>query len=239
MLFLTPDWTVPEAIRAAVTCRVGGVSGGHFESWNLAGHVGDNPAAVKRNRELLGKRLRLPSEPAWLNQVHGTQVANLDDGLANHEADASFTARPGVVCAVLTADCLPILLTDGCIVAAIHAGWRGLLNGVLDNALMAPPWQQPPQVWLGPAIGPDAFEVGPEVYRRFVERSACFEAGFHQRRQRIFGDLYRLAAIVLEKYGITTINGGNFCTFSQPELFYSHRRDGICGRMATVIWRQG
>lgn len=237
---LAPDWPAPAGIHAVVTLRHGGVSQGPYASWNLAAHVGDDPAAVSRNRKLLYKRLHLPAEPVWLHQVHGNQVRRVDSvDSVLHEADASFTSQADVVCAVLTADCLPVLLTDGETVAAVHAGWRGILAGIIENAINLPPWKQSPLVWLGPAIGSEAFEVGGEVQKAFLDRSGDFAPAFQQSGQRFYADIYLLAKIVLNRLGVDTVFGGDFCTYSHPEDFFSYRRDGICGRMATLIWRSG
>ncbi|MBN2699909.1 MAG: peptidoglycan editing factor PgeF [Methylothermaceae bacterium] len=152
-------------------------------------------------------------------------------------ADAVFTSRPNIVLAVLTADCLPILLTDGITCAAVHAGWRGLLAGIVDNALTVPPWRHPPMAWLGPAIGPEAFEVGAEVKDAFLNRRPDFAAAFRPTGEKYLADLYLLARLILQSHGVEAIYGGHFCTHGDRQRFYSHRRDGVCGRMASLIWR--
>ncbi len=244
MDWLLPDWPAPPHIHAATTLRGGGVSQGSFRSWNLASHVGDDPHAVAQNRALLQRRLDLPADPVWLHQVHGDRVIEIPSHCKEvsssnwpPEADAAFTTFPETVCAVLTADCLPILLTDGQTVAAIHGGWRGLLQGILDHAMTEPPWQGPPMAWLGPAIGPQAFEVGGEVKEAFISRSLSFAKAFKPSGGRYLADLYLIAKIILNRYQVTTIHGGNFCTYSDPTRFYSYRREGVCGRMATLVWR--
>jgi YfiH family protein len=235
--WLIPDWPAPANVRAACTTRRGGSSQGAFAALNLAAHVGDDPEAVARNRAELRAVLELPSEPVWLEQVHGTEV--IDAGRpAPRRADASFTGVPGVVCAVLTADCLPVLLCDsaGSCVAAVHAGWRGLAAGVLENAVAA---LDVPDLmaWLGPAIGPQAFEVGAEVRQAFVaphpESAPAFTAGEEGKWR---ADLYQLARFALRRAGVNDVYGGGWCTHGDPERFYSYRRDGVTGRMASVIW---
>lgn len=237
MNLIVPDWPAPCTVRAAVTLRTGGVSKGPYASWNLAAHVGDDPKAVARNRQILQERSDLPAEPVWLGQVHGNRIIDAAQ-YAVHPltADASFTSQPGVVCAVLTADCLPILLTDGHTVAAVHAGWRGILAGIIDNALDLPPWRKPPLAWLGPAIGPRAFEVGPEVKDAFLARCPDFAAAFQTRGDRHLADIYHLARLILGSHGVRSIHGGQFCTYSDQDRFFSYRRNGVCGRMATLIW---
>lgn len=238
MSLIFPDWPAPKIVRAAVTLRTGGVSRGPYASWNLATHVGDDTDAVACNRQILRQRLDLPSEPVWLKQVHGNRVIRAD---APHpcppHADGSFTSSPNVVCSVLTADCLPILLTDGNTVAAIHAGWRGLLAGIIAQALTVPSWQNPPMAWLGPAIGPEAFEVGAEVRTAYLALDPQLAAAFYPHGERYLADIYQLARILLKQHGVSAIYGGGFCTCRDRDRFFSHRRDGVCGRMATLIWR--
>lgn len=235
-----PDWPAPTRVMAVTTTRQGGVSAAPFDTLNLAAHVGDRPDAVGQNRALLRQRLRLPAEPVWLEQVHGRTVAACEGAARPPTADAGYARTAGVVCAVLTADCLPVLFCDreGTRVAAAHAGWRGLAGGVLEStveALAVAPGQL--LVWLGPAIGPQAFEVGAEVRRAFVEQHAeAGDAFVTQTNGRWLGDLYRLARIRLRALGVNAVYGGEFCTFSDPERFFSYRRDQVTGRMATLIW---
>jgi YfiH family protein len=235
-----PDWPAPGTVKAVTTTREGGVSAAPFDAFNLADHVGDRAEAVQHNRDLLRRRLRLPAEPVWLEQVHGCSVAACGSAGPRPMADASYADRAGSVCAVLTADCLPVLFCDrqGTRVAAAHAGWRGLAGGVLEStveALAVAPGQL--LVWLGPAIGPQAFEVGAEVRRAFVEQHAeAGDAFVAQTNGRWLGDLYRLARIRLRALGVNAVYGGEFCTFSDPERFFSYRRDQVTGRMATLIW---
>jgi len=239
MEILRPDWEAPAAVGAAATTRSGGVSEGSFASLNLGAHVGDDPAAVAENRRRLTEALDLPGEPAWLAQVHGTRVVAARPGGTPAEADAAVTREPGVVCAVLTADCLPVLLASrrGDEVAAVHAGWRGLANGVVAAALQA--METAPAellAWLGPAIAQPAFEVGSEVRERFVERDVVNAAFFAPNdRGRWQADLAGLARRELEAAGVT-VSGGGFCTHDETERFFSYRRDGDCGRQATLVW---
>lgn len=239
MELLRPDWDAPAAIAAVSTTRAGGVSAGPYASLNLGDHVGDDLAAVAENRRRLAEALDLPDEPVWLAQVHGTKVVEARPGAAPAEADAAISREPGVVCAVLTADCLPVLLASrgGDEVAAVHAGWRGLADGILDAALDA--MSTPPAellAWLGPAIAQPAFEVGGEVRERFIGRDPVNAAFFAPNdRDRWQADLAGLARRELEAAG-ATVSGGDFCTHDEAERFFSHRRDGKCGRHVTLIW---
>ncbi len=237
--FVMPDWPAPPAVRAVMTTRAGGVSGGPFASLNLAAHVGDDAAAVAENRRRLRAMLRLPSEPAWLPQVHGREVVQLP-GAMPEAADAAVTREPGIVCAVLVADCLPVLLAgcEGDRVGVAHAGWRGLAAGVIE-ATVAALGGDPARLvaWLGPAIGPAAFEVGDEVRAAFIAGDAG--AADHFRRGhagRWLADLPALARRRLAACGVAGVHGGGDCTVADAERFYSYRRDGITGRMAALIW---
>ena len=238
-LGFTPDWPAPDRVRALVTERPGGVSEGRYAALNLATHVGDAPATVAANRALL--RAELPSEPGWLEQVHGSAVLDLDrQGSTLPPADAAVTGRAGTVCAVLTADCLPVLLCDraGRRVGAAHAGWRGLLLGVLPAAVAALDCD-PGDVlaWLGPAIGPRSYEVGADVRDPYVAANANAAQHFAPNaRGRWQADLYGLARASLNAAGVQAIFGGGFCTFAESARFFSHRREAPCGRMATLIW---
>ncbi|HLO62579.1 MAG TPA: peptidoglycan editing factor PgeF [Azonexus sp.] len=235
---LLPDWPAPANVRALQTLRTGGCSPAPWNSLNLGDHVGDDPTRVAANRGSL--RERLPAEPLWLNQVHGTTVVDAASATQRVAADAAFSRRPGAVCAVMTADCLPVLFCDraGTVVAAAHAGWRGLLDGVLENTVAA---MQVPAgellAWLGPAIGPERFEVGDEVRAAFVAKdagaAACFVA---QADGKWLADIYGLARQRLVGLGVAHISGGNVCTVSDAEHYFSYRRDGVTGRMATLIW---
>jgi YfiH family protein len=236
---IEPDWPSPPGIRAVSTERGGGVSCGPYASLNLGGHVGDKPEQVAANRRALIRMLGLPSEPCWLEQVHGTRVVDLDHEPAG-VADAAVSSTPGRVCVVMTADCLPVLLAcrDGGRVGAAHAGWRGLLAGVLPAAV-ARMGVVPESImaWLGPAIGPVSYEVGADVHDAFVARNpaaeGCFSAG---RAGHWYADLYGLARSSLAAAGVTAVYGGTHCTYAEPDRFFSHRRQAPCGRMATLIW---
>ena len=242
---IRPDWPAPEAVQALTTTRRGGISAGHWASLNLADHVGDEPLAVQENRRYLRKVLDLPAEPAWLQQVHGNSVVEIEavsvgSLLELPKADASVVRAPGQVSVVLTADCLPVLFCDraGSCVAAAHAGWRGLATGVLESTVQmmgVAPGEL--LVWLGPAIGPQAFEVGDEVRRAFVEQHPqTVEAFTRSTRQRWLADLYQLARMRLSAAGVQAVYGGDLCTFTEADLFYSYRRDAVTGRMASLIW---
>lgn len=234
---LTPDWPAPASVRACVTTRQGGVSLPPFDTFNLGDHVGDDPAAVAQNRLRLSGEFDI--QPAWLKQVHGLAVADADPSRVV-EADASWTNRPGIACTVMTADCLPVLFCDqaGTQVAAAHAGWRGLAGGVLEatlDRLNVPPAQV--LVWLGPAIGPQAFEVGLEVRDAFSavhpEAARAFVDG--ERPGKLMADIYALARIRLAARGVTAVYGGGLCTVSD-ERFFSYRRTPQGGRFASLVW---
>lgn len=237
--FLLPDWPAPANVRSLFTTRVGGFSASPFDGFNLGDHVGDDPAAVARNRALLEERL--PARPCWLKQVHGTRV--VDAGSARgEEADASVALRSGEVCVVMVADCLPVLFCDarGSRVAAAHAGWRGLAGGVLESTIAALGCPAADlMAWLGPAIGPEAFEVGPEVRETFLAHSpraaSAFRAG---EGDRCYADLFTLARLRLEALGLApaAIHGGGLSTVADPRRFYSFRRERETGRMAALIW---
>jgi YfiH family protein len=238
--WLVPDWPAPASVRAVTTTRQGGVSQGCYASMNPADHVDDDPVAVMANRKYLQQVLDLPGQPVWLQQVHGTTVVNAATAGTSPAADAAYSLEAGVVCAVLTADCLPVLLSDtaGQCVAAIHAGWRGLVAGVIEQAARAT--GRPGNTllaWLGPAIGPSAFQVGEEVRDSFMAHDQAAAGAFRQGTDgRWFADLYQLARQRLVDCGVTAVYGGKYCSFTDPERFYSYRRDGVTGRMATLIW---
>ena len=236
--WLIPDWPAPANVRACVSTRAGGVSQAPFDSFNLGDHVGDEPAAVAENRRRLEQAQGC--RPAWLSQVHGIEVVEADPSRVA-TADASWSATPGIACAVLTADCLPALFCDraGTRVAAAHAGWRGLAGGVLEATLdrLAVPAAEM-LVWLGPAIGPQAFEVGPEVREAFMADHAEAAAAFvpSVNAGRYMADIYQLARIRLAARGVTAVYGGGLCTFSDTERFYSYRRNPRTGRQASLVW---
>ena len=261
---LIPDWPAPENVRALQTTRHGGVSTAPYNSLNLGDHVGDHELVVVRNRMLL--RALLPSEPVWLQQVHGTVVVDAAQADCLPVADACVSAHPGAVCVVMTADCLPVLLCDesGSIVAAAQAGWRGLCAGVLEQTIRA--MNVPTErlmAWLGPAMGPQAFEVGEEVRAAFVAQQPQAAAAFvpsprlfpassegisslsvasksgalaFEGGQKYLADIYQLARLRLQAQGVTRIYGGGLCTYTDATRFFSYRRDGLTGRMGTFIW---
>jgi YfiH family protein len=240
--WLAPDWPVPPGVRVISTLRGGGVSHGRYASLNLGDHVEDDAARVADNRRQLRSAARLPAEPDWLEQVHGVAVADLDQPMVSKTADAAVTRQVGRVCAILTADCLPMILAarSGESVAAAHAGWRGLAAGVIESTVRALglPGEQL-QAWLGPAIGPKNFEVGTEVREALVAGDAAAESAFRPNaRGRFMADLGLLAKQRLERLGVHRIYGGGDCTYADPKRFFSHRRDGLTGRQATLIWRE-
>lgn len=239
-----PEWPAPPGVRALATGRAGGVSVGRYASLNLAAHVGDAPAAVSENRARLRTAAALPAEPGWLEQVHGTRVLDLDAWGAGGAgpADAAITRQMGRVCAILSADCLPVLLAarSGTAVGAAHAGWRGLAAGVIEatvRALAVPPASL--IAWLGPAISPEHFEVGPEVRAAFLAVDPEAATAFVENaRGRYQADLYRLARLRLERAGVSAVFGVQACTFADANRYFSHRREGPTGRQATLIWRE-
>lgn len=238
--WITPDWPAPPRVRALSTTRDGGVSRPPYESLNLSDGVGDSPEAVHANCDRLLVEAGLPRVPVWLRQVHGTGVVYAGEVDAVPEADAVWTDAPGFACAVLTADCLPVLLCDrsGTSVAAVHAGWRGLAAGVIERTIDAMHIDGADLLaWLGPAIGPGAFEVGAEVREAFLRTDPGATEAFSEGREgHWMADLYRLARRRLNGRGVRDICGGGFCTYGDAEQFYSYRRDGVTGRMATLIW---
>ncbi len=235
--FILPDWPAPSGVRALSTTRRGGVSIAPWQSFNLASHVGDDPQAVAANRALL--RRELPAEPVWLEQVHGIRCVDSALTSMDRKADASFTRQRGIVCAVLTADCLPVLLCDdrATVVGIAHAGWRGLAAGVIEETVAA--MREPGRhllAWLGPAIGPQAFEVGGEVRDLFVAGDRRAENAFAAANGKWMCDIHRLARLRLDALGIERVSATDRCTVGDEESFYSYRRDGVTGRMASLIW---
>ena len=237
MNWLTPDWPAPASVRACVTTREGGVSEAPFDSLNLGDHVDDRLEAVAENRRRLTDHFSI--KPAWLQQVHGIAVAQADPGLVA-TADASWTATPGIACAAMTADCLPALFCNraGTRVAAAHAGWRGLAAGVLEatlDTLDVP--AEDVLVWLGPAIGPKAFEVGPEVREVFINQLPEAAEAFvpSDNAGKFMADIYMLARLRLAERGVTAVYGGGFCTVTDPR-FFSYRRASRTGRFASLVW---
>jgi YfiH family protein len=247
MDFIIPDWTgISTNIGALSTTRQRGVSDAPYDDGgsgglNLGIHVGDRADDVSRNRALL--RSALPAEPAWLSQVHGTTVVDAATAVDAPPADASIATEPGVVCAIQTADCLPVLFSDveGRVVGAAHAGWRGLAGGVLENtvARMRKAGAGEIVAWLGPAIGPERFEVGQDVLNAFVERDAALRSAFKPlagQPDKYLADIFSLARTILGKAGVGRVYGGGLCTVTDQRRFYSYRRDKVTGRMASLIW---
>lgn len=241
--FITPDWPAPPGVQALCTVRSGGASAPPYKSFNFGQWVGDRPEALAANLATLSQAANLPATPDWLVQVHGNRVVDLDLP-GDREADAAFARQAGRVCAIQTADCLPVLFatTDGSAVAAAHAGWRGLAAGVLEATVGALDEAAPGVdviAWLGPAIGPAHFEVGAEVVEAFEGPDPDAEIAFIQNdRGRWQCDLYTLARRALARAGVVSIHGGEHCTYAETARFYSYRRDGgQTGRMASLIWR--
>ena len=241
---IEPDWPAPLSVKALVTTRHGGVSTGPFGTLNLGDHVGDADSSVLTNRKRLSQLL--PSEPCWLKQVHGINVVPADARFQGSEADASFTREIGHVSCVMTADCLPVLFCNiqGTQVAAAHAGWRGLLDGVLEETLSTFDETDQVMVWLGPAIGPDAFEVGPEVRSGFIKKDNNSQNAFKAsplNEGKYLADLYELARQRLKAQGVERVYGGQYCTYLDKTddgdfRFFSYRREGVTGRLASCIW---
>lgn len=237
---IVPDWPVPARVHAISTLRRGGVSAAPYDTFNLGADVGDEVDAVAENRKRLREQLGLDAEPFWLKQVHGARVVRAGESQERPQADAAIATEPDRICAIQTADCMPVLFarTDGTRVAAAHAGWRGLAAGVLEATIAAldtPPRQL--AAWLGPAIGPDHFEVGAEVRDAFVRIDPAAVTAFRANaRGRWMCDLYRLAHQHLNRAGVDAIFGGGRCTYAERTEFFSYRRDGRCGRMASLIW---
>jgi YfiH family protein len=237
---IQPDWPVPARVHAAFTLRGGGVSAAPFASLNVGAHVGDAPEAVAENRRRLCQRLHLPAEPTWLQQIHGTRVAHLDEGGVQDAADAAMTRRGDRVCVIQVADCVPVLFAarDGSAVAAAHAGWRGLAGGVLESTVGSLGRQAKELcAWLGPGISRRHFEVGDEVRAAFLAGDPAAGADFEANgRGRWQCDLFALARRRLSKLGVREISGGEHCTYAESERYFSYRRDGQCGRMAALVW---
>jgi len=239
-VFIRPDWPATMGVRVITTTRTGGGSAGDYGGFNLAAHVGDDPARVAGNRRELGRVLALPAQPAWLEQVHGDRIVSLEAGYPGEPADGSLTRRPGRVCAVLTADCLPVVLAarDGSAVAVLHAGWRGLVAGILEAGVRQLAGAGELLGWLGPAIGPERFEVGGEVVEQLARAtpgpSRWRWPGARPGKWQV--DLYAVARQRLLAAGVSIVSGGDWCTFSDSRRFFSYRRQGQCGRMATLAW---
>lgn len=236
--WIDPDWPAPDCVQALVTTRNGGSSAVPYASLNLGTRVGDDPINVAQNRERVCAVL--PAEPKWLQQVHGNVVLRADEVTSDSRADAAIADKPGVVCAIQTADCLPVLLCHrhGRSVAAAHAGWRGLSAGILEQTVSAF-GARPDELlaWLGPAIGPAAFEVGADVFDAFTSADPAAATAFRPLHEgKWLADLFTLARQRLARAGVTAVYGGALCTYSDPQRFFSHRRDRVTGRQAAFIW---
>jgi len=237
MQLIRPSTPLFEQVHVASTTRLGGISLPPYDSLNVGDHVGDDPQHVQTNRERLLAHLGI-THAQWLKQVHGTQCVLAESKGDIKEADACWTDQSDLACVVMTADCLPVVFSDGERIAVAHAGWRGLVSGVLENTLACFSGESP-SVWLGPAIGPTAFEVGPEVREQFCDQlsasSDCFTPS--PRQGKWMAHIYHLARLRLSAAGIDRISGGEHCTFTDAERFYSYRRTPQTGRMATLIWK--
>ena len=241
LTFITPNWPAPDNVKALQTTRKGGISQEPYISLNFGEHVKDDPLAVAHNRQLLSPYL--PSEPVWVNQVHGVEVIDAAKSGCLEDADGAFSTQADVVCVTMTADCLPVLLCDakGTVVAAVHAGWRGLCDGVIEAVIAKMP-ANPSEIlaWLGPAIGPNAFEVGDDVRQQFMQKDAKSISAFKPQGDKWLCDIYAIAKQRLDNVGVTQVYGGGvneeFCTYSDKDRFFSFRRDNITGRMASLIW---
>jgi polyphenol oxidase len=246
-MILKPDWPAPDNIRSAITTREGGKSSGVYAGFNLGTHVQDDPLNVQANRQLLCHELQLQKTPQWLEQVHGNKIVEAQADGRVRTADACFTREQGLACVVMTADCLPVLICDkqGTQVAAVHCGWRSLSQSILEKTIST--FSTSPQdllVYLGPAISAKHFEVGMDVLEAFFETSrsaqhtdkiaAAFLPG--KRPLHFYADIYALAKAELDSLGVKNIYGGGACTFAESDTYYSYRRDGVTGRMASLIW---
>ncbi|MBX2823582.1 MAG: peptidoglycan editing factor PgeF [Gammaproteobacteria bacterium] len=244
MELIRPDWLNLENIEAFTTTRAGGLSLPPYDSLNLGLHSGDDESTVRRNRQRLQQSVNLASDPAWLRQTHGIEVCDDFSQAQEKSFDAAWTDQPGQVLVILTADCLPVVFTNraGSEIALAHAGWRGLADGVLRTTVER--FSSTPaelSAWLGPAIGPDHFEVGDEVRQRFLDAlpdldvSSAFVPG--KAPGKWYGDLYKLATLTLNRLGVQDVSGGHYCTYADSQRFFSYRRDGASsGRMATLCW---
>lgn len=241
---LKPDWSAPAHIQAFSSTRLGGYSQGPYSWLNLGLHVGDDPFIVGKNRSILAETLSLPDKLCWLNQIHSTILLKLENNTAdNHTADAVWSSGTNTPCIVMTADCLPVLITDkmGTFVCAVHAGWRGLCDGIIEKSIKTICGQLGVNandllVWLGPCIGKTAFEVGSEVRAAFMAENEQAKSAFSACGDRWLADLQQLARLCLAPFNVFEITASEYCTFNQADLFYSYRRDTVTGRMATLIW---
>ena len=244
MSMIIPNWNAPKNVKAFASTRFDGFSTGAYQGLNLGTHVGDDASLVENNRAWLKQHANMPAAPVWLNQTHSTDVVTFLQPTADIlDADGAFTAAKGVVCSAMTADCLPVILTDtkGTQVAAVHAGWRGLAGGILENAVAKfsnLDSENKLIAWLGPAIGKQAFEVGDDVLEAFVSFDPLAKLAFEAKAEpgKWLANMSQLATQRLNKVGVTSVTDSNLCTFADADAFYSYRRDGITGRQATFIW---
>jgi YfiH family protein len=243
--YLVPDWPAPANVSAVITLRARGASLSPYDHFNLAAHVGDNPAQVATNRSLLREQLDFTLQPVWLDQVHGTEVVHAPNNPSLPSADGAYTNIVNQPCAILTADCMPVLLCNqqGTQVAAVHAGWRGLCGGIISKALEQFAPGDNVMAYMGPAISARHFEVGAEVRSAFLSKTVTnnqkdnIKKAFVETSQgHYLADLYALARAELTQKGVTQVYGGEFCSYSQSDLFYSYRREKVCGRNASLIW---
>lgn len=235
---IIPKWPAPKHVKAVSSTRIGGVSQGIYRGLNVGTHVGDKSSVVQRNRVITANQANMPSAPIWLNQTHSTNILRVSEPTdVILDADGSVTSQKNVVLSAMTADCLPVLLTDidGSQVAAVHAGWRGLADGIVENALLA--FDKPVMAWLGPAIGARVFEVGSDVLEAFTQfDSHAVKAFTPLPNGKWLADMTLLATQRLNKAGVELVYDSNLCTYSEPTRFYSYRRDGMTGRQCTFIW---
>ncbi len=238
-LWMWADWPAPKKIRAGTSLRFGGCSRWPYQDLNLALHVGDLPENVIKNRKILTRHLSLPTAPVWLEQIHGAKIISIDAGPENFSADGSYTTQQNKVCAVMTADCVPILFCDvgGTQIGAIHAGWRGICCGIIEKAVQAFSRPASLQIWIGPCISSQHYIVGKAVYEQCLAHSIRLKSAFHQiNTDHWYCDLVKIVKIILKKSGVDSIHESGLCTYTEDSLFYSYRRDGKTGRMATMIW---
>jgi len=237
--YVTPQWSAPFHVQALTTLRLGGYSQGDYRGLNLADHVGDDFARVKKNRSLLGSSIGYPGDPYWLEQVHGSRVVQLDDSDVSRVADGSISRVRGVVCAVLSADCVPLFITDksGQFVALLHVGWRGLEAGIVESGLdLIPEPMAEVLTWIGPSIGPTVYEVGDDVRGRLLRVCRDHDSKFAKTETGWLADLPGMVEQRLRRAGVETVGSSGLCTFSAPFNWFSHRRSAPCGRMASLIW---
>lgn len=240
-LWLDADWPAPKNIHAGTSLRMGGNSLAPYNNFNLAQHVGDDANDVNKNRKILCDHLNLPHKPYWLNQTHSSDIFNMDRTDENRDADGSFTSKRNSVCAILTADCVPVLFCNqkGTKIAAIHAGWKGICGGIIENAIEIFSESDGLLVWIGPCISKKHYEVGKDVYENCLNHSPMTQKAFEQvNDNHWYADLVRIVKILAENSGVGAIYECDLCTFKEDDLFFSYRRDGTTGRTASLIWME-